>query len=242
MAITVVQIGTRGVGGADTVQTGSGTSTGGSGNHGLFLTSFDPGVTPPASVTDSKTNVLNLVGTTLSDANHGKIAAYLKENWSGGASHNSGVCTFSGNAFAVGFLLEILGAATSSSLDKDTNDTTDATMPVDVASGTLAQANEAVICIAACNVYGGVGAGYSSTNLTILDSEPDVSSYWTSGVGYVITAATTTVTYDMRRASPATTGGGIIRLLSFKEATGGGGSAEAFLTMAPVAPAGWGRR
>lgn len=225
MPITVHQIGTRGVGGGSTVATGAGTSVGGSGNHGLLLTSFDPGVNPPASQTDSKGNVMSLIGTTLSDASHGKIAAYLAENWSGGSSHASGTMTFTGSAYAVAFLLEVRGAASSSPLDKDVNGSA-GTMPVSVASGVLAQAAEAVIAIAACNVYSGVGAGYSSTNLTILDSEPDVSSYWTSGVGYVITAATTSVTYDMRRASPATTGGGIIRLLSFKEAAGGGGGSS----------------
>lgn len=220
MAISFHLIGTRGVGGGSTVITGAGTSVGGSGNHGFLVVSFDPGVNPPATVTDSKLNVLALVGTTVSDASHGKLAAYLKENWNGGASHDSGTVTFSGTAYAVAHLVEVRGAATSGSLEKDVNGSA-ASMPVSVASGVLLQAAEAILAIAACNVYSTNG-DYSSTNLTVISSEPDVGSYWTSGVGGVVVASTASVTYDMRRANPATTGGGVIRLFSFKEATGGG--------------------
>lgn len=212
MAIGVALVGTRGTTTGSSVVTGSGTSTGGSGNHGLLLISYDPGVTI-SSVVDSKSNTWTLQGSVLT--NFGRQAAYVSLNYTGGTGHTVTV-NFSGSAFAVAHHINITGATSTTPIDKDTN-ATDTARPVQIASGVLSQAAEAVIVFCEDNdLAGTVDYTDATATLTILSSEPDVATYWTSGVGYKITSATTDTTYQLQRQS-AGSSSSIIRLISFKE-------------------------
>lgn len=219
MAIDAALVGTRGTSSSNTVTTTAGTSTGGSGNHGLIVVSYDPGQTI-STVSDSKSNTWTIIGSVQSDASEGRMAIYRSYDWTGGASHTATV-TFSGTAFPTLHLIEITGADSASPLDIDVPET-DTAQPCSAATGTLAQADEVVIVAGCCNEIAGDGA-YTSTSATILSSESAVSSFWTSGVAKVVVASTTTTNQDIRRNAPTTSGGGHIRLVSFKQSTGGGG-------------------
>ena len=215
MAIAVALIGTRGTSSGSTVTTGSGTSTGGSGNHGFLFVSFDPGVTI-SSISDSKSNTYTQLDSTRTA--DGRSAVYWCENWTGGSSHTATV-NFSGSAFPVAHLVEVTGALSSGAIDVQTGVTADSSYPITVNSGTLTQAANAVLMMCQDNRTTG-GSGYaSSSTLTVISAENDVASFWTSGVGYAITAATTDVAYQIdRNAAPTNSGA---HLIVVKEAASG---------------------
>lgn len=219
MAINAVLIGARGTSSGSSATTTAGTSTGGSGNHGVAVVSFDLGVTVTTPVQDSKGNTFTLQGTMQSDASDGRMSVYVCENWTGGASHSITVA-FSGTAFPVVHLVEVTGAASASPIDINVQET-DTVQPMAANSGTLSQAAEVVLICGCANEVSPDGE-YTTTTGTILSSEPSFTNFWTSGVAKQVTAATTDTAYDIRRASPVTTGGGHIHLVSFKEAAAGG--------------------
>lgn len=190
MAINAALVGTLGTSASNTVTTGSGTSTGGSGNIGYLSVSFDPGVSI-STVTDSKSNTWTLIGSVLNGGS--KLARYKCENWTGGASHTATV-TFSGTAYPTLHLIEITGAATSSPQDTAASATSvsSSSSPWTVTSGALAQA--ASVCISGIEINTGSPSSYTSTNFTVLSEEPDVNNYWTSAIGKLVVAATTAVT------------------------------------------------
>lgn len=225
MAIAVALVGTRGTASGSSVVTGSGTSTGGSGNHGFVFVSFDPGVTV-SSVTDSKSNTYaQLDSTRTAD---GRSAVYWCENWTGGSSHTATV-SFSGGAFATAHLVEVTGALSTGSIAVQTGVTADNAYPITVNSGTLAQAANAVLMMCQDNRTAG-GSGYtSSSTLTVISSENDLASFWTSGVGYAITAATTDVAYQIDRNTAPTNSSA--HLIVVKEAAGGASAARGLLTL-----------
>jgi hypothetical protein len=220
MAIGVSLIGTRGVGGSP-IATVAGTSTGGTGNHGLLLMSYDPSSSVSGTITDSKGNTFSLQGSVLT--NFGRQVAYTALNWTGGASHNVSVA-FTGTPAGVAHLLEVTGAESVSPIDIDTS-ATDTARPVQITHTTLSQSNELIIVFCEDNDLAGT-LDYTSPDLTgVLSSEPDVSLYWTSGVGYKIVSSTAGATYQLQRQA-AGSSSSIIRLLSFKESAGGGGGGD----------------
>jgi len=218
MAIAAALIGTRGTSSTNTVSTVAGTSTGGSGNHGLIFVSFDAGVTI-STVADSKSNTWTLKDSVISSTGDAsKIAVYYCLNWTGGASHNATV-TFSGNAFPTCHLVEATGAATSSPFDVSVTNAGQS-HPFSVASGVLSQAAEAVFLFGEQNSGGTSADNYTSSNATLLSQEPDLTNFWTSGVTVAITAATGSVNYNLQKGTSSVTGA--IKLFSVKEGGAGG--------------------
>lgn len=215
MAIGRALIGARGTSSGSSVTTTAGTSTGGSGNHGIMFVSFDA-TTTVSTVSDSKSNTYTQLGSTLTSADGAKLAIYYCLNWTGGTSH-TGTMTFSGSAFPVLHLVEVTGAATSSPFDVSVTSTSH---PYSIASGTLSQAAEVVFIFGEQNSSGNDTENYTSSSSTILSQEPALSSFWTSGVASSITASTTTANYQLQKNTSSLTGQAIV--ISVKEAGAGG--------------------
>lgn len=215
MAIGRALIGARGTSSGSSVTTTSGTSTGGSGNHGIIFVSFDAS-TSVSTVSDSKSNTYTQLGSTQTSADGTKLAIYYCLNWTGGTTHTATV-TFSGSAYPVLHLVEVTGAATSSPFDVDVTGTSH---PFSIASGTLSQAAEVVFIFGAQNSSGNDSENYTSSSSTILSQEPALSSFWTSGVAASITSATTTANYQLQKNSSSVTAAA--RVISVKEAGAGG--------------------
>lgn len=216
MAIAAVLIGARGTSATSSVSTTAGTSTGGSGNHGVLALSFDGTTTVSTPVTDSKGNTFTAIGTPQSDGNGGLSQFFVRYNWTGGATHSITV-NFSATAFATAHLIEVTGGSTSP--QDIANQTLDTGTPFTITTGTLAQAAECVLSLCACNATSSVGTYASSTD-TILSQETNTASFWTSAVGYVITASTSAITPSWTY-STSTAGAGVL-YLALKEAGASG--------------------
>lgn len=211
MAVNAVLVGTRGTSGSNTVSTGAGT-TQATGSTFLICTSFDPGVTDNTP-TDSKSNTYTRIGT--AQTGNAKVTMYKCENGTGGASH-SATHTFSGSAFPTCHLIEITGAL-AASFDQTAQGIDGSGSPWTLTSPTLSQANEVVVAMVESNGSGGANGDYSSSNFTILSSEPDFSNFWTSGVAKLVVAATTAVTPSFTRANENTSATCGLILATFKE-------------------------
>jgi len=216
VAINAVLVG-KGTTATSPLTTASGT-TSASGSTFVYLVSFDATVTA-STPTDSKSNTYVQKATTLTTGHGDKVAVYVCENGTGGASHTVSQ-TFSGSAAAAGYLIEVTGATTTPTDIALTG--TDASSPFTIASGTLAQANEAVLTICACNQTVSSTNTYSSSNTTILSQESNGASFWTSAVSLLVTSATTSVSPSFTDTQG--TAAGLI-IVSFKEAAGGGAGA-----------------
>ena len=216
MAVDAVLIGARGTSAVATVTTTSGTSTGGSGNHGILFCSFDPATTNNTP-TDSKSNTWTILGTV--DTHTARSVVYTSLNWTGGASHTA-TMTFSANAFPTLHMIEVTGALSSTPIDIDVS-TLPSSIPYTLATGTLAQANEVVLGYGTQNSIN-LADHYVSSTLTILSEEPNASSFWTSGVGKVVVASTSTTSQTLSKApsypGSGATGTEFFRLISFKAA------------------------
>lgn len=219
-AVNAALVGTRGTSATNTVTTGSGTSTA-SGSKFAIGCSWDLAANI-STVTDSKSNTYAAQGTTQTvDGNH-KIQWYAcTGTCTGGASHTATV-TFSATAFPTCHLVEITGAATSSPIDKTVNGTNTTSPYASAATGTLAQANEVVLSLCAANA--GSDGAYAFSNMTLLSSEPAVSSFWTSGVGKQVVASTASFTPSCTRTGSS--GNGSDTLITFKAEGAGGGPAN----------------
>lgn len=213
MAIASVLVGSRGTSSGSTVSTTAGTSTA-SGSHFVLAISWDATQTI-SSVSDSKSNTYSAIGSAQSDGNGGLSQFYVCYNGTGGASHSATV-NFSGTAFPVAHLIEVTGA--SASPQDQANQTLDSSSPFTITTGTLAQAAELILTVCACNQNSGAGS-YSSSNATILSQETNTASFWTSAVGYIITASTSAVTPSWTFST--STGGAGVLFLALKEAGSG---------------------
>ena len=201
MTISAALIGARGTSTTATVVTTAGASTGGAKSTGHVTISFDPGTTI-TSVTDNKSNTWVLIGSVVTGG--GKLARYKCEGMTGGASHAVTV-VFSAAAFAVCHFVEIIGSGGAITHDAAASVSTTNTQSAvgatyTITSNALAQANSLVICGAELN-GGGTAGAYGFTPQTLLSQEPDVTSFWTSGIGSQNVAATTAVTANITRAS-----------------------------------------
>ena len=201
MTISAALIGARGTSATATVVTTAGASTGGAKSTGHVTISFDPGTTI-TSVTDNKSNTWVLIGSVVTGG--GKLARYKCEGMTGGASHAVTV-VFSAAAFAVCHFVEIIGSGGAITHDAAASVSTTNTQSAvgatyTITSNALAQANSLVICGAELN-GGGTAGAYGFTPQTLLSQEPDVTSFWTSGIGSQNVAATTAVTANITRVS-----------------------------------------
>lgn len=178
-----------------------------------MIVSFDA-TTTISTVSDSKGNTWSLLGAVTTQGG-AKVAVYYALNWAGGTSH-TGSMTFSASAFPTLHMLEVTGAATTSPFNVDITEIETAT-PFSITSGALAQAAELIIMIGEQNAAGNDADQYTSTALTILSSEPALTSFWTSGIATGIVASTSSANYDITKGTP-TTVAGLSRLITVKEA------------------------
>lgn len=220
--------------------TASGTSTGGSGNVGVIFFAYDPGTTI-STVADSKGNTWtqqwNITG-----SGNGRLACYTSANWTGGASHTATV-TLSGTAFPTVALVEVTGLLSSGAVDVlvsgavagSANTPVSGTSRFQRASGTLGQADEVILYCLEANTIG-ANNDYTSPDLTVLYSNPDLVNFWTLGVGKIVVSSTAsrTGTFDIVDRGAGSSNFGVI---SFKAAGAGGVSTpDQLLTMQPMRP------
>lgn len=171
------------------------------------------------SIADNKLNTgFTQIQSELTFGGSGKIRAYYLENALGGAGHtftfvvsNTGTSTI--------LWVELLGGLTSGILDANPAATTDAATPyVTASTGTLAQANEAVVAMAA-NDTGNNTAFANSSGYTIQQEVDDGGSFWVTAIATKIVAATTAESCSFTRTGGGTWG---LQIASFKAAAGGG--------------------
>lgn len=211
--------------------TATNASVGGTNNHGVLFVSYDPGVTITSIPADSKGNT-GYVLQWLITVGRARIACYLFENWAGGSGHTVTI-NFSGDSFAVAHLCEARDVASSSSVDLVVtsavagvaNTPAVGTSRFQQTTGAFAAAGELVFFFLEANT-GNPGA-YSSPDLTMLSSEPDVNTYWTSGVGKMVTSSTSAVTRTIDVAARDATAANGFGVIAFKINAGGGGGSSA---------------
>lgn len=221
MAITVPNV-VKVTGSGVTTVTSSGVATT-TGSTFTVSSTADFGVTINTP-TDSKSNVYGALGTSqVDDANSLRLSVFYKENGAGGAGHTATV-TYSGSTYPTVYFTEVAGAAVASydsgslAAATDNNGT-----PHDVTSGTFAQANNAVLTWVACD--GGGTRAYSCSGFTVTQ-ETDGNNFWTGAFGYKLVTATTAQLASWVDSSTR----GLMKIVAFKEAAGGGGPVTAALT------------
>lgn len=145
----------------------------------LIACSRGPGIT--ATPSDSKGNTYTQIAAL---NNNSALTVWRCENGTGGAGHTATV-TLGAADYPVLFFIECAGAATSSwdatSLATNNDSLT-------ITSGTLAQADSAVLSFIASNAGG--AQNYAATGYTVA-RETDGDNYYTSAVGYKTVASTT---------------------------------------------------
>lgn len=166
--------------------------------------------------TDSKSNVYGALGTSQTDdTNSFRLSVFYKENGAGGSSHTATV-TYSASTYPTAYFSEVAGAATASYDSGSLAAATDNNgSPHDVTSGTFAQANNAVLSWIACD--GGGTRAYSCSGFNVTQ-ETDGGNYWTGAVGYKLVTATTAQLASWVESSTR----GLMKIVAFKEAAGGG--------------------
>ena len=218
MAVDAVLVGTK-TSGTGNLTTGAGTTT--SGSTFVVFVSYDAGATL-LTVTDSKLNVYTLID---DESSNGHIKAiYRSENGTGGASHTATV-TFTGSSNGTAYLVEATGAA-AASFDQ-TAVAIDSTEPFTVTLPTLSQADEVILSICG-NATGGAQV-YVSSNTTIIGSELDGNTYWTSAISKTVVASTAAFTPSW--TSDADLSPHTIMAATFKQAAAGGDVLQAQICM-----------
>lgn len=204
----------KGNSGTSSVTTNSVTSQS-SGSTFVIDVIFDS-TTTVTSISDSKSNTYTLQGSTQTN-NPGdvKTARYICVNGTGGATHNA-TATFS----AVGavpsiFFTEIKGGLTSGIVDIHVQANGDSP-PFTVASGTLAQANEYVLCLFSSYSSTPPTCSHSVTgdNFVKLEETTDYGTSWVGAIGGVKVSATTSVTPSWTETN--TPAGASLIITSFK--------------------------
>lgn len=221
MTLSVSLVGSRGVTGGNSVTTTAGTSS--SSATFACLVSYDQGAGTITAAGDNKGNTYTAIGTPQADGLGGLMRWYVCEGGVGGAGHTF-TFTTSNACYAVAHLIQITGTTGGAVRDKNVQGQDTVGQPWDtVATGTLGFSNEVIL--AACAGQGGV-SDYTSSNTTILSSEGDTSSYWTSGVGATSQAGTASFTPSFGK--PGAGGSTVAGLshLTFREASSSSGTAS----------------
>jgi len=212
MAINASLVGKNSTSGSS-VTTAGGTTT--TGSTFVLAISKDSGVSI-SSVSDNKGNTYTLIDSAQGAGSGHSKSLYRCENGAGGAGHTATV-NFSGSAFGTAYLIECTGAA-AASFDKTAKGTS-GTSPFTVTLATLSQADEVIVTI-----FGTASStpGYASSNMTILGSETDGLTYWTSCVAKVVVASTAAFSPSFTDSSGNTDTAMVAA--TFKQASGGGPS------------------
>lgn len=213
MAADAVLVGARGVSAGSSVSTTAGSVS--AGDTIIVVTSFDSTRTISSiPLSGSGADTLTLLGSVITGT--GKLAVYLKQNATGGASV-SVTANFSGTAAPVIHMLKATGVA-AASLDASSTvqNATDTTTPWTITSNAFAQANNIVIACIEQNTGTASGA-YASSNFTVVSSEPDLNTYWTSAVGKLYVTSTSAVTPSWTHTNSTNAAAGQI-VFALKEA------------------------
>lgn len=224
MALTASLVG-RGTTGGSSVTTAAGTSSASA--TFAVLVSYDSTAGTITTATDNKGNTYTAVGTPQADSFGGLMRWYVCENGTGGAGHTFTFTTAS-PCYAVAHLLQITGTGIPRrDIAAQGQDT--AGQPWDtVATGTLGYTNEVILAACASQVG---SAAYTSANTTILSSEGDTASFWTSGVGSAALATTASFTPSFARADGGgSTAAGLSHITFREEVSGNGNAAGVTLT------------
>ena len=177
MAITFPNA-TKAVGSSVSSVTTSGvTTTTGS----TFLISCSRGVGVTATPSDSKGNTYTQIAAL---SNNSALTVWYCSNGTGGAGHTATI-TLGAADYPVLHFVELAGAATASYDSGALATNNDAQT---ITSGTLAQADSAVVSWIASNSGG--AQNYAATGYTVA-RETDGDNYWTSAVGYKAVSSTT---------------------------------------------------
>ena len=187
-------IGSRGVVGASaSVTTGSGAS---SASASFAVAVIFSGAQQVSSISDSKGNTYTEQKTQVNSNGDVKVAIYLCVGGTGGSGHTATV-NFSGTSDATAWLIQLDGiAAADTAVGAQ-----DGTDPYEVTSGTLAQDENIVLTLFGAD-RGSTGT-ISTSNSTLIDSEPAGTTGWPGGVSKKTTASTSPVTVSWSDAHGA---------------------------------------
>lgn len=192
MAIDVGQSAVNSVSASASVATGA-ITTAASGSSFLYIVQYDQSFT---SLVDSKGNSIGtpiLAESSISYFSGLKTRIYLCTNGTGGASHTA-TLTQSGSGAANVYLIEVTGGALSSLLDVISTPVEDNATPFTTnLTGTLSQANELAIAVYAFNTGGGTATATFGNSFTAVKAVTDADLYYTSAVGKLVVAATTSI-------------------------------------------------
>lgn len=220
---------------SNTVTTVSGTSTA-SGSTFLVFVAWDNGVNISSVPTDSKSNTYVALGTEQLDGVGGRCRVYRCINGTGGTSHTA-TASFSGTAFPTIHLIECTGVDTTSPIDivvqaSGTGGSSGISSTIN--TGTLNSANQVVVGLAAMNSRS--TGTYTSSTLTLISDESDITQYWTSAVAKTVVTATTSVACTFSAGNNNGLAG--LWAVTLKESTGGGGGSTELppFTMPPMIP------
>lgn len=144
--------------------------------------------TPP---TDSKSNTYTQLGTTQSSGGDA-LSIWKKENGAGGASHTVTIAWATAADPAV-FFGEVSGVLAASIDTGSRVQGSDASSPYTVTSGTLAQADELVVCFVSTDSFTNPAVFAESSGFTIAGKE-ESNSFWVQAVGTKSVLATTALT------------------------------------------------
>ena len=226
MALTAALVGSRGTTGGTSITTTAGTSA--SSATFLALVSYDATAGTITTAGDNKGNSYTPIGTAQSDTAGGLLRWYVCENGTGGSSHTF-TFTTSSNNYGVAHLFQITSDAGGiARLDINVQGQDTVGQPWDaVATGTLNYADEVILAAVACNSNGGSSAAYTSSNTTILSSEGDCASFWTSGVGALNQSATTSFTPAFSKSDAGGSSQAGMSHVTFREEAGSGSAISA---------------
>lgn len=205
MAITFPNV-IKAVGSGVTSVTTSGVTTTTGSTFALFCSWGSAGTAVPS---DSKSNTYTQIAALSKGVKH---TSWYKTNGTGGSGH-TGTVTFNASEYPVLYFVEMAGAAASSY--DGTSLATDQSADLNsITSGTLAQADSAVLTWYASGSGG--ARTYAASGYTV-SSETDGDNYWTSAVGRKTVSATTPVNATWTLDGGST----VLGIVAFKAAAGG---------------------
>jgi hypothetical protein len=169
------------------------------------------------SVSDSKTNTLNLVGGPVDGAGSDEARQYAAYNCTGGASH-----TFTQNCSPADFptiiAAEVSGIALAAAADKTTTGNETGTTHSTGTTAALTQADELVYCNGATH---SVGGSISNTDGSYTQDQAVVAGAGENAVSaYKIVAATTAVSWNNWTIGASRNGSSV--LVTYKAAAASG--------------------
>ncbi|RZJ08670.1 MAG: hypothetical protein EOO54_22640, partial [Haliea sp.] len=218
MAASLQGVASTGGSGSTTHTTSSTPFTSTSGGYAVITFAYDGSA--PTAVTDNKGNTYTLINS----GTFGGLRFWMYgcANAVGGAGHYATITT-PGNGWPSMHFAMFQGITTSPVDIRTTFN--EFGQPWEIASGTLAQADEVVVALCAFDGTGGNGQTWSDgAGFTLAAGLGDGSNYWPSALFYKVVSSTASVTASMSTDNgPAQSAGAGMMMLSLKASAGGGG-------------------